>query len=999
MMLLRRGDHRMRAIPKYILTLLIVLSVSVTYANPYDNPYNPIQNVQSFSALEVAKDKAVDYVGEADVASKVKGLNYTDLTGPSKVAAAQLGAFDIVKGVGNSKFGAGQLVTNIDALGMLIRMYGNDQDIRNRVTAANPGVVGTRFNQAMQDAYFNEARVLGIIDANESINYNKPATRETLGVWLVKAAKLEAPFQEKALYDAKDWKSIKIENLGAIETLVDLDIMTVQKDGRFNPSGTMNRRDWAQVLFKVFDEFTEALSLETHYGVVIGNLQSNDPTGTMQDLYIREVDDTIKRIQLKKPLRGKATGLLVFKDKIRDQSALSIGDEIRYILKDNVVRYVEVLPKGQVRSRLLEQLKTITDAVKYQGVVVSVTPETIKYNGLSQRNMRVRIENDDDKMVDLVSGRDFNLNLQNDYLLVKGTGFIEPSSLKKGDQLTYYVKDDKVLYATWGKVNAQAVSGTLRLISVLQDPPQVAMFDRTGNLKIFPVAKGAKVSVNFYSATLADLKPGASATMNILNGEIISILSDSYQPIPGYIPQEGKLRMATVLKVGASKISLKEDQKIYEIGPNTAIYRNTQLVPFSTLKAGDQVKLYFDNIYSNMPVRVVVAGKDQFITKILKGTVYGYNPNTLQVTISDRYKLQNTVWQSEIEPFAQSYTLASDAMISDKGNPISLEQLGSSSNRRPAYFVIRERLGKPEIAQLIFSGGGERSYKEAVKSFSTVIGRLVLKDNRTIAFGKDTLFIQNQRLVDESALAVNGTVQVITNVENNQEVAKVVRLMTTSDTLFDRVYIGAIDEVFSYSLNLNNWSKVSNYQWTKADQGSKLLQMTDDTTIYNATLKKNITRDNLFNGPYSRFENDSVNGIGLPKDGYYGYFVSDGKDMLQAMAIRFKELFAFDPIDDALTSNTQVSGKMDALLKATTFTMGTVGELDSKWKRVSLIDSQNYLSFHSEWVLNPTLTQVEMSDALIIKNDRTIGFEDLQIDDVLYLVRNDEDAMVVFVGP
>ena len=427
------------------------------FASPYDDPYNPIQNVKSLKAIEVPKDKEVDFTGEIEAKNKVAQFDFTDLSGVAKVAAAQLAVFDVTRGIGNRLFGSAQTVTNIEAIGMLVRMYGDDQAIRQQVTTANPGVTGDRFNKIMGDAYVLESKRLGILGANESINYNQQANRENLGVWLVKAANIEAPFKQNALYRTRDWQKIRIENLGAIEALVDLNIMPIQKDRNFNPLGKMNRREWAQVLFRVFDEFTEALNLETRYGMIIGNQTTTDPTGVIHDIYIREVDDSIKRIQLKKPLRGKATGLVVYKNRILDQSSLAIGDEIRYMLKDEIVRFVEVLPKNQVKSRILEQLKTTEGVLKYQGVVISVTPETVKYNGINQRNMRVRVENDDDQMIDLISGRDYNLNIQNEYLLVKGLGFINPSQLKKGDQLTYYVKDDTVLYATWGKVDAQSL--------------------------------------------------------------------------------------------------------------------------------------------------------------------------------------------------------------------------------------------------------------------------------------------------------------------------------------------------------------------------------------------------------------------------------------------------------------------------------------------------------------------------------------------------------------
>ena len=258
--------------------------------------------------------------------------------------------------------------------------------------------------------------------------------------------------------------------------------------------------------------------------------------------------------------------------------------------------------------------------------------------------------------------------------------------------------------------------------------------------------------------------------------------------------------------------------------------------------------------------------------------------------------------------------------------------------------------------------------------------------------------IQNQRLVDKNALRVDASVQVITNLVNNQEVARVVRLMSTAEKLFENVYVGSIDEVYSYSLNLTNFSEVTNYVWSKADQSKKLLQFSENTRLFNATSGSFVSRETFFNDPYSRSENDSVDGRGLPKDSYYGFFVADQNQMLKAAHIRFKELFKNDPIDDALSANTQVAGKIDAVLRNTTFTIGTIGEIDNQWKRVGLIDSQNFLSFNREWSLNSTLTFVELNDALIIKEDQVITFEELQIDDQLNLVRNDEDAMIVFVG-
>jgi len=982
-----------------IIVLLSLLVLQVAWMNPYDNPYNQIQYVQEFRAIELEAPTPVDYTGDRDFQTRVNQYNFTDVSGNSKIAAVQLAVFDISKGIGNRRFAAATPIKNIEVITMLVRMFGNDEQIRQTVIANNPGAPASTLTLALYDGYYQEAKRLGILGPLEDVGYTQNATRENIGVWLVKAAGIQSVFSQNGLYKAVDWKDLRTENLPAIETLVDLRILPLQASNRFNPFGSMTRGDFAVVLDRVFEQFSETLGITTQYGILVGNQTSTDPTGTQRDFYIRNIDDTLSHVQVTTPRVGMSTGLVVYKNGLNNHTALRLGDELKYMIKDGVVRYVVVLPTGQVKDRLLQHFKSLTDTELRQGIIQSVNAETLNIGPINQSNVRIRIENDDDSMVDLVSIKDNVMNVENEFLIIDGTRYVKPADLKEKDRLTYVIQGDKILYASLGKSEIQDIRGTLRFVDQISNPPQIVIFDESNRLRIFGVARDASFSVNFYPATLNDLKLGAPTVIRVLNNEIVHLMSDSYQPMPGFIPKDGKIRLATVQSVLGTRLVLKDDKTLYEVGPSTAIYKGTTLVSASTIKNGDRVKLYFDNIYSTVPTRVIIEGPQQLITKTLKGNLFTYNQSTQTVSISERSYLQNTLWVKEQKPATEQYKLALNAKISSNGEPVTLSELGRNFSGRQGYFVIRDNFGSKEIVQMAFHSGFERNYKEAVQSFSNVLNRLVLKNNRTIHYDDTTLFIQDQRVVDKSVLKNNVTVHAVTSFTNGVEKAQIIRVMGNFDTIFDSVYIGALEEVHSYSIRLANYTTVSDYNWKKAHSTQNLLTTSDDTWIYDGTLGEQISREVFFNSAYSRSENDSVDGRGLQKERYYGVFVTDGFDHVLAMRLRFKELIRNENIDDVLTQETQIAARIDAVMSEARFTVGTIGEFNQQWKRVGLVDSQNYLSHHGEWVNNTTLTYIELTDAIIMKNNKAITYDDLKLDDKLYIVRYDEDALVVFVEP
>lgn len=975
---------------------MVALLSQVLLASPYDNPYNQIMVTTTLTGLTIDEIPPVDYTGDPDYLSKVKRYNFSDVSGQDRLAAIQLAMFDVTKGTATNKFGTGNL-KNIEALTMLIRMFGNAEQIRNQVITANPGVTGSGLTSALNDAYYQEAKNLGIILATEEVGHASLATREQVGVWLVRASGLAPAFGVNALYKATDWNLVKAGNLDAIETVVDQQIMSIQADGRFNPKGTISRTQFARSIDLLFDQFTDTLGVTPLYGIVIGSDTKTDPTGQYTSYYVRNMDNQIAHIQVATPKGQPSTGLSVYKGSLTTHQALKAGDEIEYLVKDGMVKFVNVLPVNQVKDRLFDYLKTLEGTVTHSGFVVSNSQETLKLGAVDQTNRRVRVELTNDAMIDLLSVYDNTLKINNNYLLIKGQSYMAPSELKVNDRITIIEQEGNVLYAYYGEPTTETIKGTLRYVDTSSDPAQVILFDYQDRLITLQVHKDARVSVNFYPATLKDLKVGSATTLTVLNNQIMSILSDSYQPIPGYIPNQGKIKMAKIQSLSGSQVIFKDDTATYEIGPATVIMKDGVRISKSALKVGDQVKLYFDNIYTKMPSKVEVEGQEQVITKILKGVVDNYNQFTAQVDISGRSRLQNTVWKSETDPYSATYTLANDVQIRDGGKPVTTEALKKSYQKKEAYFVIRNQFGRNEIVQMVFKSGYEKQYVEAIKSYSNVLNRMELKNNKNISYNDDTLFILGNRLVDRMAIKNDAPVVVVANQVNGVDQAQIVKMIGNFETIYDRIRVGVVEDVNSYSFALNNYSKITDYVFDKVDQSELLLGMSEETWIRDITKDKLITRETFFHNTYSREENDSTDGKGLLKERYYGIVVTDGNNHALAAALRFKGLIPNDVIDDKITSESLVDDEIERILKATRLTVGTISEFNEGWKRIYTVDAYDYLNHNGEWTPNKTGSFIELTDAIIIKGDRVLTYKDLKLDDRVYILRYDEDAWVVFV--
>jgi hypothetical protein len=159
------------------------------------------------------------------------------------------------------------------------------------------------------------------------------------------------------------------------------------------------------------------------------------------------------------------------------------------------------------------------------------------------------------------------------------------------------------------------------------------------------------------------------------------------------------------------------------------------------------------------------------------------------------------------------------------------------------------------------------------------------------------------------------------------------------------------------------------------------LDYNDDTFIVDVTDEeyKKITAHDFFHDGYSEEEDED----------YFGFMVTDDDQNVIAMSLRKDELFKNSDID----SSSEIEHELDDLI----LTKGAVEDIDQLRNRLKISDPYDWSPFYEEWKGNRNHEYVDIEQALFIKGDEVIDIDDIDEDDTIYILRNDEDVIVIFV--
>lgn len=994
-----------------IAAALIVPSFAPLNSNAAET--TPDISVPQYTAAALSTEAPTKLLGNTKGSEALINANYSDMNKNTFLReVTKMSAFGVIRKYGETTFKPGTSVTGNEAIGMLVRARGREAAVQTRVNAASTGLTAAALKTLYNTEYAREAATLAIVPIGEQIDLDKAVSREKLAVWAARAVNLQPDFNDlTGVFSFKDATDVSPQFRNIIETMVGNKYIYLPNDGRFRPKAAMTKGEFANTLEHMADAFSTNLGITSEYGLVIGR---NVTTETQAGVKISKTILTVKSVEGK---LAEITAQYNPKTKVRnefvsykngvvsDSRQIAIGDEIAYFMKGGQVHYVEAINDDTILDKMKETAENSDGIVAHFGSVATITKQSRYENGKNIDSSKIRIKDFDGNVYDINIETNPKTGIKNDIIVYKNGKGGGTNLLAENDTVSYYVKDNKtVVYMKVTPVKTTTVSGTLR--SLVNDPAlkmnTLGIYDYADKIVEYPVANHALVTINGTYAQLKDLQNGQDLKLTVKDGYITKVETETNTENAGAIGEYGKMRTGSIYYLYSDSVlfDLNNGQRTqYLVGDSTVIIKDGIRTTPRALKEGDQVKLYFNDIYSNKVDKIEVEGIERLIKQVYKGEIKEVNATEGTLTLSFPSVMKNTGWV-QTGSYMMDIPYNEKTLIYNGSTAVREKDLAKAFKDKTAYVVVEENYGTETAVKITIRNGGELMSYDSVEKVDTTLGSMELGSKENFNFNAGTIVIKDGRLIDPSRINRFDNAYVVSDYYMGTKTANVVRLVTRVESIFDNLYVGALYQVDYNSMIFKNYAKMSGNQWGSIEENpSRRFYYTTDTSITNVTNSPvvSIKPGDFFHKGFSEEENKDKNNVGLKYERYYGIFVTDGKDVTYAINLRQKGLVSGQNIDDTTTDEKTIKASLNDILKTTSLTRGAVEAVDTKWTRIQLTNSNDWSSSLATWNANNVDTYVKYQDTLILKNNKVIAPTDIKQGDTLYVLRNKETALVIFV--
>ena len=324
--------------------------------------------------------------GRPDGAYLIHNLNFNDVPASHWAAEAivRTGSLGLIRG-NNRQFSPGGTLSNQEAIALVIRLMGMENAALTEAINIQDDFFGVEgIGNLWALGHISHANNIGVITedeyfsmifptAGDPLSATAPATRERVARWVAEALnrinpgalQMGAPVQR--VMNFSDWNDINIEYLQAIEAITRANIMQ-GSDGRFNPRGSVNRAEMAQILRNI-DNLYYAPNNITKRSGTIGGIRDGQMIGTgstqaARNFYIRTetglVDVISYQLGITVGLSDTVADVVVFRDGNVTGllNGLTPGDHIEYLIDNttNQVIYIQVVSPGLQESFVVGRL-------------------------------------------------------------------------------------------------------------------------------------------------------------------------------------------------------------------------------------------------------------------------------------------------------------------------------------------------------------------------------------------------------------------------------------------------------------------------------------------------------------------------------------------------------------------------------------------------------------------------------------------------------------------
>lgn len=648
----------------------------------------------------------------------------------------------------------------------------------------------------------------------------------------------------------------------------------------------------------------------------------------------------IEAVLQQRIMRGNENGSFLPKDYLTRAEMATIIDNIHLDILETQ-GYI-------IKTGIVEKIDTLTESV----------------DGVTNRKV-IFITKNDDSTSSAISIQDSDIESNNrGFITYKEGEIVLPSEIFVNSYIRYYINPEgNVLLVELLPEDKSEIEGII--LDIDQVNRTMTIKDYDDEVFTFKIIEGVNVKINGLYATLDELLYDQEVVLKISNGNITEIDGYLYSGEPEYIHPGERTVIGKVLYIDKleGKITLLEDENQHEylIDPFTPVIKNDINVGINSIREGDILRLEFDEYKGNMPINVYIAQPDRQIANIYKANIVNYNISRNEIILESPEYYENAKWKDIDQD--KKLPLNNSAEIYISGRAITKELLKNYMGRE-AYIVTADSFGKEEAIKLVLKTGYEKKYYNSIQNIA--FGDRKLKvDYNEMYFDESTIIIKDGKLIHPYNLKEEDDVLVISH-GTSIETASLISVEGIESTGFV-VYRGRIDDITQYGFELYKSDVIDGVE-TDTER-RKTFNISEDTMIIDTRYDEieEVTVEEFTN---SRFLKDRYS---WDEENYIDEY---------AYAIAYDDMVLAIDIIDRHKEGQVIS-------------TANISSIDSQEQLITLKNIRDWSELKESWNINNSEINLDVREALFIKNQRPATLNDLREEDSLYIIRRDDFGYII----
>ncbi len=522
-----------------------------------------------------------------------------------------------------------------------------------------------------------------------------------------------------------------------------------------------------------------------------------------------------------------------------------------------------------------------------------------------------------------------------------------------------------------GAVDLNSTTGYLMQWELDNEGELVAVVEAySGELQRFSVSPSSSMlSIDGVPVQWSDLKPGLEVIATADRGRLLRLEAFS-APKPGYIAPGSRVVKGTVTGIDRDKITVKGDngqEGLYCLAPFTIVTKAGQARSFDVLYSGDRVKLYFDEVDSQLISRMEIEGDSVLVSALYRGTLQLINPVESKLACSQVDVFHNGVWVQDKS--ASTWSCHTELPVYLSGLEVPRANLKYYRDKA-VYLLGKKALGQEAVERLIIKGPAEYTYTGILRNYNPYSSEFEINNKNCLA-GEGTVIIKDGRLQEQGVLYNGGSAVVIADTWGERPLANIIYILdqdlNNSELSQHHLYAGRLDIITEDSLWLRNAYKLYGNSFERVGDEVQLYYGSD-VKAYDRPAGEWITAPELLSGPYAVDEDSGYSREQGLRD-WYAYIYTDA-----------------DHIVGLMMGPERINP--DILRVSTGKITGVENDPLVGWS-INLTEGCDWSQHNRQWMPKQLGLRLGMADALIIKNGQAISADKLRPGDRLYMLRDD----------